>query len=253
MHIYSWKEGGFGPRPKFDLIEDDLLKIKPGLSAFKDRPHEAGASLAPLIEHARQTVPQVLRPKTPVFLMATGGLRMVGDEAQTQILQSVCDTLDDTLFRFQCEWATVIDGADEAVYGWLSINYLLDQLYAVREPDANGEKGKVIRAPTPAGTLDLGGASVQIVFPTPEKIWPRGYHKQLVIDDHKQHLYVKSHLGYGLDEARSKALDELIAHHTVGMLGLHPERQSQENSFFPSCNSLLPSRVPPCPSIAAHV
>ena len=38
IHVYTWKTGGGGPKDAFDLVEDDLLKIKPGLSAYKDRP-----------------------------------------------------------------------------------------------------------------------------------------------------------------------------------------------------------------------
>ena len=33
IHVYSWKVGGGGPKDAFDLIKDDLLKVKPGLSA----------------------------------------------------------------------------------------------------------------------------------------------------------------------------------------------------------------------------
>ena len=85
IHTYSWKEGGYGPRSHFDLIEDDLLKIKPGLSAYKDKTSEAGASLAPLIAHAKKKIPAELVPTTPVFLMATAGLRMVGETAKDAV------------------------------------------------------------------------------------------------------------------------------------------------------------------------
>ena len=82
IHVYTWRTGGGGPKDAFDLVSDELLKIKPGLSAFKEKTSEAGASLAPLIAHAKKKVPPELVATTPVFLMATAGLRMVGEAAK---------------------------------------------------------------------------------------------------------------------------------------------------------------------------
>eukprot|EP00900_Chrysochromulina_parva_P000045 jgi/Chrpa1/10040/Chrysochromulina_OHIO_Genome00017798-RA len=65
IHTYTWKTGGGGPKNEFDLVSDDLLKIKPGLSAFKDSPQAAGASLAPLIEFAKQKIPAEHIASTP--------------------------------------------------------------------------------------------------------------------------------------------------------------------------------------------
>ena len=59
IHVYTWQTGGGGPKDAFDLVSDDLLKIKPGLSAFKDRPSEAGASLAPAADYF---IRNVMRP-----------------------------------------------------------------------------------------------------------------------------------------------------------------------------------------------
>ncbi|EOD20925.1 hypothetical protein EMIHUDRAFT_435744 [Emiliania huxleyi CCMP1516] len=198
VHVYSWKIGGGGSKDSFDLIADDLLKIKPGLSSFKGEPEQAGASLRPLLAYAKEKVPAAAVPATPVFLMATAGLRLVGEGAKDAILASVCDELGKSGFRFRCEWATLLGGEDEGLYGWVTVNYLLGALY----PPAK----------TPAvGTIDLGGGSVQVVFATSEPV-PNPDESQLLTFGARQHsLYVKSHLGYGLDEARRKALDSLVS------------------------------------------
>jgi hypothetical protein len=197
IHVYSWRVGGGGPKDAFDLIADDLLKKKPGLSAYKDKPAEAGSSLRELLDHAKSKIPQNLHAETPVFLMAappvwissaalfgrsffcgrtapegglglcracpaanqpllqpaqaTAGLRMVGETIKDQILASVCAELSSSGFLFQCEWATLLSGTDEGLYGWVTVNYLLDTLY----PPANSP---------PVGIIDLGGGSVQVVF-----------------------------------------------------------------------------------------
>ena len=113
IHVYKWKTGGGGAKDAFDLVSDDLLKIKPGLSAFKEKTAEAGSSLEPLIAHAKAKIPAELVPSTPVFLMATAGLRMVG-ESQGRHPAPVCNWLSSSGFLFRCEWATVLDGGDEA-------------------------------------------------------------------------------------------------------------------------------------------
>ena len=209
IHVYTWKTGGGGPKDQFDDVTDDLLKIKPGLSAFKDNPSQAGASLAPLIEHAKTRIPHDRISTTPVFLMATAGLRMVGEGPKDAILSSVCSYLSTTGFHFRCEWAGVLDGRDEGLYGWVTVNYLLDALY-----HSGGTSD-------PVGTIDLGGGSVQIVFSMPStSSAPPGYTEQLDFAGRKHNVYVKSHLGFGLDAARKSLLD-LITKPFKVLTGFH--------------------------------
>jgi len=211
IHVYTWKTGGGGPKDQFDLVSDDLLKIKPGLSAFKDKTSQAGASLAPLIEFAKTKIPAALVASTPMFLMATAGLRMVGEGPKDAILASVCSYLSTTGFVFKCEWAGVLDGRDEGLYGWVTVNYLLDALYA----SSNAKE--------PVGIIDLGGGSVQIVYPTkPVSSAPSGYTQQLDFAGRKHDVYIKSHLGFGLDAARKAALDLLTSRREGGKAIKHP-------------------------------
>ena len=107
----------------------------------------------------------------------------------------MCSYLSTTGFIFRCEWATLLDGRDEGLYGWVTVNYLLDSLYP-----GGGE---------PSGIIDLGGGSVQIVFPTSTSVAPEGYTQQLDFAGRKHRIYVKSHLGFGLDAARTAVLDQL--------------------------------------------
>ena len=208
IHVYTWQTGGGGAKDAFDLVSDDLLKIKPGLSAYKDKPSEAGASLAPLIEYAKAKIPAEQVASTPVFLMATAGLRMVGEAAKDAILASVCSHLSSSGFLFKCEWATLLDGRDEGLYGWVTVNYLLDSLYP------GGQD--------PAGIIDLGGGSVQIVYPTTATDVPADLSQRLSFGPRQHSTYVKSHLGYGLDAARSSILDLVLETPSAQGATTHP-------------------------------
>ena len=214
---------GGGSKDAFDLVSDDILKIKPGLSAYKQTPSEAGPSLQPLLEYARTKLPTEELPQTPTFLMATAGLRVVGEEAKDAILRSVCDELTKAGVLFKCEWATLLDGYDEGLYGWVTVNYLLGTLYPPVEEES-------------AGIIDLGGGSVQIVFQTPEPLnAPAGYMQKLSFGEREHSIYVRSHLGFGLDAARSEIFDLLV--------------QRRGEVCSPSC-TLDPRRR--CPRVEEH-
>jgi len=194
IHVYSWRVGGGGPKDAFDLIADKLLKKKPGLSAYKEKPAEAGSSLRELLDHARAEIPAALHAETPIFLMATAGLRMVGEKAKDEILASVCAELSSSGFLFRCKDATLLSGTDEGLYGWVTVNYLLDALY----PPATTP---------PVGIIDLGGGSVQVVFASSKG---EGL-KHMDFGGRAHDTYIKSHLGYGLDEARRRTLELAVS------------------------------------------
>ena len=114
-----------------------------------------------------------------------------------------------TTFKFNwvydaCGLGLRFDTGEEGLFGWVTVNYLLDALYATTPPRE------------PVGIIDLGGGSVQIVFPTAESSTaPAGYSQHLDFGGRKHGLYLKSHLGFGLDAARNAALDMLISKHEV--------------------------------------
>lgn len=85
---------------KLQLHDEDFLAIKPGLSSFKTDPKAAADSLLPLLARAQEVIPASQWEQTPVFLRATAGLRMVGEEAADRILREVRQTLAASEFRF---------------------------------------------------------------------------------------------------------------------------------------------------------
>eukprot|EP00927_Polykrikos_kofoidii_P034168 TRINITY_DN29001_c0_g1_i1.p1 TRINITY_DN29001_c0_g1~~TRINITY_DN29001_c0_g1_i1.p1 ORF type:complete len:452 (-),score=83.51 TRINITY_DN29001_c0_g1_i1:17-1372(-) len=199
VHVYSWRRSGLSG--DFDLIDDDLVKSKPGLSAFVGEPEAAGSSLDALLAHAESKVPPERRRVTPVFLMATAGLRIAGDEAAKAVLDNVAVRLSASPFMFRPEWAYIMPGSEEAVFGWVAVNYLLGSL-----------GGK--RATT--GVIDLGGGSVQIVYePSLDDgvVLPDAYRGEVNFAGRRHQLYQKSHLDFGLDRVRERAVAELMQRH----------------------------------------
>ena len=99
-----------------------------GISTYADKPSQVGEHLEPLLKFALRNVPKQSQSSTPLFLMATAGMRLLSPAQQTAILSSACAyTRERTPFILpDCDaHFQVIDGRTEGMYGWIAINYLL--------------------------------------------------------------------------------------------------------------------------------
>ena len=48
-----------------------------GLSEFRDRPSDASDYIRPLLDYAAEQIPAEKHSQTPLYIMATAGLRML--------------------------------------------------------------------------------------------------------------------------------------------------------------------------------
>lgn len=203
IHVYKFNN--CGPVPELEKEEFKMTeKSVGGLSKYADDPVAAAKTLDPLMAVAMEHVPDQLKRCTPVAVKATAGLRKVGPEKSEAILKQVREHLDkDFPFPIVSDekgGVSVMDGADEGVYAWITANYLLGKI-------GGPDKGET------AAVFDLGGGSTQIVFqPTFKSAVKGGMPEKLAEGDHKYsldfggqkfELYQHSHLGYGLMEARN--------------------------------------------------
>ncbi|KAG2243470.1 hypothetical protein Bca52824_094690 [Brassica carinata] len=180
-----------------------FVQLKPGLSAYPTDPRQAANSLVSLLDKAEASVPRELRPKTPVRVGATAGLRTLGHEASENILQAVVKELlrDRSMLKTEANAVTVLDGTQEGAYQWVTINYLLRNL------------GKPYS--DTVGVVDLGGGSVQMAYAISEEdaaTAPKplegedSYVREMYLKGRKYFLYVHSYLHYGLLAARAEIL-----------------------------------------------
>eukprot|EP00183_Erythrolobus_madagascarensis_P006794 CAMPEP_0185844378 /NCGR_PEP_ID=MMETSP1354-20130828/564_1 /TAXON_ID=708628 /ORGANISM="Erythrolobus madagascarensis, Strain CCMP3276" /LENGTH=446 /DNA_ID=CAMNT_0028544033 /DNA_START=290 /DNA_END=1630 /DNA_ORIENTATION=+ len=212
MHTFKFIRG---KGAKLELLNEDFLPIKPGLSSYKDTPEKAGASLKPLLERSKKIIPAHARKTTPVYLRATAGLRMTGEDTAEKILTSARRELHASGFLFRDKWASILGGNDEGIYSWITVNYLLSK-----------------QASTTVGTLEMGGGSAQIAF-VPATAGagneggggdesnargaaaPKGCEQppaevvQYMGEDVR--LYTTSHLGYGIKKAKATMMEHFQA------------------------------------------
>jgi len=214
IHVYRFNYCNRSP-----TLEDEVFKeIKPGLSSYPDDPKAAADSLEPLLQLAMSKIPEELQDCTPIAVKATAGLRLLGEEKSEAILKAVEEKIKKEYpFNLPKENGVIVmEGKDEGVYAWITVNFLLDKI-------GNDQKEDTV------AVMDLGGGSTQIVFepltidhlqyPIPES--DEGYRVELKFGNYNYILYQHSYLGYGLMEARRSILsnnadsEQAIAEHSV--------------------------------------
>ncbi|KZS89976.1 hypothetical protein SISNIDRAFT_488833 [Sistotremastrum niveocremeum HHB9708] len=228
LQIYSWLDAralrSQGVRldvlPKVEKGAKDgnawMTKVEPGLSTFSDNVDGVGPYLAPLLAHAWNIIPPSLHFQTPIFLLATAGMRLLPPDRQTAILRASCEflrfhsnfQLDNPNDHGPCgSHVRIISGEEEGLFGWIAINYLMDGFQARGDDDR-----------TTYGFLDMGGASTQIAFEPQKEIREapdENLHEvrlRLLDGSEMTHdVFVTTWLGYGTNQARERYVGQVIS------------------------------------------
>ncbi|KAK9117215.1 hypothetical protein Sjap_016162 [Stephania japonica] len=129
------------------------MQTEPGLHSFVFDSSGLFKALEPLLQWAERLVPSERHGDTPVFLLATAGLRKLPSENVNWILRNAEDLIKRHRFVYEKSSIRVLSGQEEAYYGWVALNYKMERL------------GRSFKVPT-LGVLDLGGSSLQFVMET---------------------------------------------------------------------------------------
>ncbi|KAF1846766.1 uncharacterized protein K460DRAFT_406956 [Cucurbitaria berberidis CBS 394.84] len=224
VHIYRWLNSDTARKQATDaqlhtlpVIETDkkwTKKIHPGISTFGEHPHQVGPEhLDKLLSHALKKIPIEDVPNTPLFLLATAGMRILPLPQQRALLKEVCEFAQSTT-KFQlpdCQvHVQVIPGETEGLYGWIAANYLLGGFD--RPNHHNHGKGH-----STYGFLDMGGASAQIAF-APNATEAEKHANDLTLlrlrtidgTPLEYKVFVTTWLGFGVNQARQRYVKSLI-------------------------------------------
>jgi golgi apyrase len=140
-------------------------------------------------------------------------MRLLSPEAQAAVLRSTCQFLKfHSDFRIDnpspvgpCGSSVrIISGEEEGLFGWISVNYLMDGF------------GSSSSDRSTYGFLDMGGASTQIAFePNPEEQGKTqslmNVRLRLMSGEEISHkIFVTTWLGYGTNQARERYVGQAI-------------------------------------------
>ncbi|KAI1124645.1 golgi apyrase [Nemania abortiva] len=222
LHIYRWqdpskiiKHASVESLNSLPSLENYYTKkIRPGVSNWGDHPEDVGPDhLEELIKKAKKKIPAERHADTPIYLMATAGVRLLPKNQQRSLLSEIC-----TYFRQESQFSLpdcnahiqVIPGETEGLYGWIAANYLLGG-FDNAEGHAHGKGHHTY------GFLDMGGASAQIAFaPNTTVAEEHGDDLKLVRlrtmngASLEYKVFSSTWLGFGVNQARSRYVKQLI-------------------------------------------
>jgi len=213
--------------PKLVTDKDWTRKIRPGVSTFGEKPADVGPDhLQELIDHALDVIPEDKVADTPIFLMATAGMRLLPKLQQTALLREICSYLQlNTGFSLpDCDLhIQVIKGETEGLYGWIAANYLLGGF-------DNPEKHRHGKGHHTYGFLDMGGASAQIAF-APNRTEAVKHWNDLKLlrmrtldgKPSEYKVFTTTWLGFGVNQARESYVETLQDYYDVGDGGELPD------------------------------
>lgn len=251
VYVYQWPTHSGNPK---ELLQIEQLtdarglpivkKITPGLSTFGDNPSAASEYLHPLLTYAANHIPEEKHSETLLYILATAGMRVLPESTQRRILDELQTSIPkDFKFVVADNHFEVITGKQEGVYGWISVNYILDKFsHGIEEHplvivDVPGQSSASIphsRRRT-VGVIDMGGGSMQIAFEVTRKInfdyVKEGPAKNLMAEfnlgckstdlDHNYQLYVSTFLGFGANSARERYEQMLLQLYANSSQGYH--------------------------------
>lgn len=85
------------------------------------------ATIANLLEKAKREIPKEYWGRTPLILKATAGLRMLPQNDAKKLLNSVESYIEKTPFLTGDNAVEIMDGTDEGIFSWFTVNYLLGE------------------------------------------------------------------------------------------------------------------------------
>nr|XP_046231926.1 ectonucleoside triphosphate diphosphohydrolase 2 [Scatophagus argus] len=235
LYIYKWpadKQNGTGV-----VTQHSECHVNGGgISSYAGQRGKAGLSLEACLDQAVRDIPKERHQLTPVYLGATAGMRLLqisNKEQSVQILQEVGHKIQSYPFNYQ--GAAILSGQQEGAYGWVTVNYLLENFIKY------GFVGHWFSPGRPTvGALDFGGASTQITFATQEEVEDERDMIKLRLYDQEYSLYTHSFLCYGQDQVLKRLLAHVAKSQSYSGSVTHPcypaghSRTLKLNSIFNS-------------------
>ena len=167
-------------------------KSTPGLSTTQ---HNSTVTFMKLFNYAAEIIPREYHASTKITIGATAGMRLLSEDLQTTIYDSLVADLHSTeAFTFRSLTRadiSTLNGDKEGFFGVVSINSLLGNI--------DSQLG-VMEGRNLASALDMGGGSTQITVAPPQGVGAR-----LSPSD----VFTHSYLGFGADQFREKVWSHL--------------------------------------------
>ena len=202
VSVYTWPHRKSNSIPV--ITEVGRNNTKSGMHTLND--NEIKRDMELLINFCKNKIIEVSKNKSNIseanfYLKATAGMRSISVEEQNKKLNVIRKTIRESEFKFlKDDWARVIYGSEEGIFGWITGNYLNRILFE------NEKAGKIKKRPY--GSIDLGGYSLEISFYTNDQI--KEHRADLSLSNINYNLYSYSFENYGQDKFYEILLQHII-------------------------------------------
>ena len=231
LHLYEWD-----PRVLRDTMDVEAAvsgrklsfpgtetrwteRLQPGISSFStiEDPNDLYEAIKEYLQPLINFAVSILHEKNDdfqnfrIYLRATAGMRILDAENRSRIMKVVRELFSDSTycpFYFEPEQARTLSGEEEAIYGWLGVNFLSSNGEMLRESEGSGT---VTSPRSTFGALDLGGASTQISFYEQNEDIMANLFKLQIGQGKHWNVYTHSYLFYGINEATNR-FEARLAH-----------------------------------------
>lgn len=162
------------------VLDKELFKeLKPGISSLN--PEKGAAQINELLTEAKKFIPEQYLASTPLAFKATAGLRLLGAAKSEAILEAVRELFANSGFATNEHSVEIMDGTDEGIFSWFTVNYLSNRL----------------TSRSTVAALDLGGGSTQVTYELSEPSYKDFIHTVPVFNT-EMNVFTNSYLGLGL-------------------------------------------------------
>uniref|UniRef100_A0A0B7BDQ0 Uncharacterized protein n=1 Tax=Arion vulgaris TaxID=1028688 RepID=A0A0B7BDQ0_9EUPU len=168
--------------PRLDSVFSE--RFAPGLGDVQD----VRDYLVNILEVAKEKIPESKQKETPIYLLATDGLRFLSADDATNLIEEVKSVFSDSSvspFIYKPAGVGILSGEEEGVYAWVAANYLLGFF------DKNRSEAKSV------GILEMGGGSTQITFQPNSPLYEGEFQVRVLGQEYE--LYVHSYLQFGIN------------------------------------------------------
>eukprot|EP00026_Physarum_polycephalum_P005545 Phypoly_transcript_05580.p1 GENE.Phypoly_transcript_05580~~Phypoly_transcript_05580.p1 ORF type:complete len:484 (+),score=42.03 Phypoly_transcript_05580:293-1744(+) len=211
-YIYEWEHKTTPSLPfvSVSMSHDKVprtLKTRPGIGTLSPNVTEVGNYLEPIVDWADSIIPKDKKASTPIYFQGTGGIRKLSETEQGALLTSVRFKLQDSGFKFDSSYASILTTTQEAGYGFLAVNGLNN---AFTFGDTNNADIH--------GSLDMGGVSAEIAFISEDRP-PANYSFVVEINGTSYTVYAQGIDGLGINQARY-AFNASLLQNSNGSIGI---------------------------------
>lgn len=92
---------------------------------------QSGRNIEDLIGRAKEVIPESAWSHTPIVMKATAGLRLLPGEQAETLLTQARNVLSQSGFLVDNEAVSIMDGVDEGLFSWFTVNFLLGGIFVL--------------------------------------------------------------------------------------------------------------------------